>query len=105
MRYHGVPIESDAVADLCRRYGVASLSVFGSVLRDDFGPESDVHVLIQPEPGTRMTFSTLGAFEQELAALVGRSVDVVLSSEVEAPGANPYRRHHILATMETVHGA
>ncbi len=68
-------IPSDQIAALCRRYGVRRLALFGSVLRDDFGPQSDVDMLVEFEP--RRT-PGLGFFrlEEKLAALLGRRVDL-----------------------------
>ena len=68
-----IPI--DAVAALCRRYHVRRLALFGSVLRDDFSPQSDVDVLVEFEPGRT---PGLGFFrlEHELASLLGRRVDL-----------------------------
>lgn len=68
-------IPTDQVAALCRRYHVRRLALFGSVLRDDFGPESDVDVLVEFEHGRT---PGLGFFrlENELAALLGRRVDL-----------------------------
>jgi hypothetical protein len=70
-----VAIPTDQVAALCRRYHVRRLALFGSVLRDDFGPESDVDVLVEFEHGRT---PGLGFFrlENELAALLGRRVDL-----------------------------
>ncbi len=60
---------------LSRRHRVRKLALFGSVLRDDFTPESDVDVLVEFEPGTRVGLRFF-ALEQELSALLGRKVDL-----------------------------
>ena len=65
------------IAALCRQYRVHELLLFGSALRDDFRPDSDVDLLVEFEPGTRVTFITLGQMEQELEVLLGRKVDLV----------------------------
>ena len=77
--------------------------VFGSLLRDDFGPGSDVDFVLRLEEGVRLRFSELLDMEEELAALVGRPVDIVLGTEIDSPSANPYRREHILASMEPLY--
>jgi predicted nucleotidyltransferase len=73
----GIPfaIPADQLETLCRRYQVRRLSLFGSVLRDDFGPQSDVDVLVEFQPGRT---PGLGFFrsEEELSALLGRRVDL-----------------------------
>jgi predicted nucleotidyltransferase len=68
----------DKVADFCRRHHILKLSLFGSVLRDDFGPESDVDVLVEFEPGHVPGLFRLAGMEFELADIlgVGRKVDV-----------------------------
>lgn len=64
------------IARLCRRHGIARLSLFGSVLRDDFDAESDVDVLVEFEPGTRVSYFTLGGLQQDLSDVFGRHVDL-----------------------------
>lgn len=61
----------------CHRYRVRRLSLFGSVLRDDFGPESDVDVLVEFEPDAVVGFLTLSRMARELSSLLGRPVDLV----------------------------
>lgn len=72
-----VDIPTGAFADFCRRYGVRRLALFGSVLRSDFGPQSDVDVLVAYEPGTVVGFRIFD-MERELSNLFGgRRVDIV----------------------------
>ncbi|MCL4837791.1 MAG: nucleotidyltransferase family protein [Thermoanaerobaculia bacterium] len=72
-----IPIDRDALRDLCVRWGIRSLALFGSAVRDDFGPESDVDLLVEFEPGTVLGFRVF-ALERELSALFGgRRVDLV----------------------------
>ena len=71
------PISKSQIADFCRRHHVRKLSLFGSLLRDDFGAESDVHVLLEFEPGAKVGFFKLYDLEQELSQLLGgRRVDI-----------------------------
>jgi predicted nucleotidyltransferase len=72
-----IAVSMAEIANLCRRYRIRELSLFGSALRDDFGPDSDLDLLVEVEPGSRATFITLGQLEEELEALVGRPVDLV----------------------------
>jgi predicted nucleotidyltransferase len=72
-----VEIPSERLADLCRRYRVRELSLFGSALREDFGPDSDVDVLVEFEPSAQVGFLTLSKMRRELSALLGRRVDLV----------------------------
>ncbi len=68
-------IPTDRVVELCRRKGIRRFSLFGSVLRANFGPESDVDVLVEFEPGVTPGFGFF-AIERELADLLGRRVDL-----------------------------
>jgi predicted nucleotidyltransferase len=82
------------VADFCRRRHIRRLAFFGSVLRDDFGPESDVDVLIEFESGHVPGLEFL-AMEEELSGILGRKVDL------NTPGfLSPYFRDRVLAEAE-----
>jgi uncharacterized protein len=72
-----IPIAIDAarIADFCRRHHMERLSLFGSVLREDFGPESDVDVLVEFEPGQTPGWDFFG-MQDELTAIIGRRVDL-----------------------------
>ena len=97
-----VPLPVDEITAFCRRWGVQELSLFGSVLRDDFGPDSDVDVLVALAPGAPMTFESFLAMREELSALFGgREVDLVERRLV----TNPFRRHEILTTRRVVYAA
>jgi len=70
-------IDKDKVADFCRRHRIQRLAVFGSALRDDFGPDSDVDVLVDFEPGHVPGFFRLSDMAEELSAhFAGRQVDL-----------------------------
>ncbi len=69
-------VPHEAIADFCRRNGIRKLALFGSVLRDDFRPDSDVDVLVEFEPGARTGFGFAG-MERELAEMLGRKVDLI----------------------------
>jgi predicted nucleotidyltransferase len=75
MTYHGITIPRDAVDEFCRRHHIRRLALFGSLLRDDFGPDSDVDVLVEFEPGHTpgLAFFTM---QDELSGLLGRPVDL-----------------------------
>lgn len=75
METNGVYFPSEAIAEFCRRNHIRRLSVFGSVLRDDFGPDSDIDVLVEFEPGTRVGLRFF-AIERQLSDLLGRKVDL-----------------------------
>lgn len=72
-----IQVDREKIAELCRRHGIARLALFGSALRDDFGPESDVDVLVEFEPGRTPGLGII-TIERELATILGgRRVDVV----------------------------
>jgi len=72
-----IDIQKDKIAEFCRHNRIRRLALFGSVLRDDFGPDSDVDVLVEFEPGAPVGFFELYDMEQELSRLIGgRKVDI-----------------------------
>jgi hypothetical protein len=70
-----IPVPREKIAEFCRRHHVRRLAFFGSVLRDDFGPASDVDVLVEFEPGHTPGLVFFG-MEQELSQILGRKVDL-----------------------------
>ena len=73
-----IPIDQKKIAEFCRRHHIRRLALFGSVLRDDFQPDSDVDVLVEFEPGHHIGFFGLYEVEQELSKLLGgHRVDLV----------------------------
>jgi predicted nucleotidyltransferase len=96
-----LPLQEIAV--LCGKYGVEKLDVFGSVLRDDFSPESDVDFLVvfkNNDYGPWM--SKLVDFEEDLSKLLGRRVDV-MSRHGVGQSENYIRRRHILSSARTLY--
>ena len=71
-----IAIDKLAIADFCRKWHVTELALFGSVLRDDFRPDSDVDVLVTFEEGFSLGWGIV-TMEDELSAMVGRKVDLV----------------------------
>ncbi len=70
-----IQLDRDQIAAFCRRHGIRRLSLFGSVLRDDFRPDSDVDVLVEFEPGRVPGFAFF-ALQDELTQMLGRTVDL-----------------------------
>jgi predicted nucleotidyltransferase len=71
-----IDIDAEQLAAFCRRAGIRRLSFFGSVLREDFGPESDVDVLVEFAPDAGIGLFEFVALQRELAELIGRAVDL-----------------------------
>ena len=70
-----ITLPKDAISEFCRRHHIRRLSLFGSVLGEDFGPESDLDVLVEFAPGQTPGFAFF-AMEKELSVIVGRKVDL-----------------------------
>ena len=79
---HGIAVPRETVAEFCRRHGIGRLSFFGSVLRQDFRPDSDLDVLIEFLPGRGAGYLQMAAMEQELSGLLGRKVDLRTPAEL-----------------------
>lgn len=91
----------EQIAEFCRRWNVTEFALFGSVLRDDFRPDSDVDVLIEFEGDYHPGYRGWLAMEDELRSMFGREIDLVRKEAV----VNPYRRRHILANQEVLYAA
>ena len=94
-------VPREGIAEFCRRWNVAELSFFGSVMRDDFRPDSDVDVLVTFTPGAAWSLLDLVAMQDELSTLLGRSVDLI----EEAALRNPYRRSAIKHSKHVLYAA
>lgn len=70
------------IEELCRRHGIQRLSFYGSILRDDFGPESDVDILVEFEPGRVPSLMRMVELELELSEMLGRKVDLRTPAEL-----------------------
>ncbi len=99
-----VRLDHDQIAAFCRKWQIAEMSLFGSVLRDDFGPDSDVDFLVTFEPGADHDWEDWPAMVDELAGIVGRRVDFVERRRVEQ-SENYIRRRSILGTTEQIYVA
>jgi predicted nucleotidyltransferase len=96
-----IELDAETIREFCVRWKVTELSLFGSVLREDFGPQSDVDVLVSFSPDACGSLFDLVDMEEELESLFGRKVDLV-----EAVGLrNPFRRKAILESRRVIHAA
>ncbi len=99
-----ITLPMDAIAAFCRRWQITEMSFFGSVLRGDFTPESDVDVLVQYVPDAERTLSDFLTMHEELENLLGRKVDIVNRESIER-SANYIRRRAILRSARTIYVA
>ena len=91
-----VPVSKTALAAFCQEHGIKRLAIFGSVLREDFGPESDIDVLVEFEPDRIPGLLGIAGMELELSELfTGRKVDMRTPEDL-----SPYFRQDVLATAE-----
>jgi predicted nucleotidyltransferase len=104
MIHPSLKIAEQAVADFCRQHRIGELSLFGYATRDDFGPESDVDVLVDFEPDATPTLFEITTMREELSSLFGRPVDLVDRVSVEQ-SRNYIRRKHILREVQPVYVA
>lgn len=102
MKKHDIDISDIQIADFCRRWQIVELSLFGSVLRADFGPDSDVDFLVTYAPDKRREAWGRYPEQEELEALLGRKVDWITRKSVEQ-GRNPLFRREVFATAETIY--
>ncbi len=93
-----IEVDSQKIGEFRQRWKTAEFQFFGSVLRADFGPDSDVDVLVDFEPGAKIGLFELVDMERELETMFGRKVDVVTRGSVR----NPFRRHYMLERPEHV---
>ena len=96
-----IDIPKRKIADFCRKWKVKELSLFGSALRDDFGPDSDVDVLVELAPDHGLSLYDWVDMIDELKEIFGRDVDLVAKGGLR----NPFRRREILRTAEVVYAS
>ena len=92
------------LSEYCRINGIKRLDIFGSALRTDFGPESDIDLLVEFEPDRSLSLFDIVGMEQELSDLFGRKVDLIERLAVER-SRNYIRRAAILESAETIYAA
>ena len=98
---NNMTVPYDKIADFCTRWQVREFALFGSVLRDDFRPDSDVDVLITFASDAPYSLFDLRRMENELRAIFGRNIDLVEKAAL----VNPFRRQEILKTSRVIYAA
>lgn len=104
MAHRPFHLHPDKLADFCRRWQITELALFGSALRDDFHPESDVDMLVTFAVNAHWSLFDLVSMQEELQAMIGREVDLVERRAVEK-SENYIRRRHILESAEPLYVA
>ncbi len=95
-----INVPEKKIIDFCQQYQVKRLALFGSVLRDDFRPDSDIDILVVFDPSARITFMTLGRMRRELSTMFQRQVDLVPQE-----GLKPAIREAVLSSAQEVYAA
>ena len=95
-----ISVNKQKLAEFCRRHGIKRLALFGSVLRDDFRPESDVDVLVEFEPGATPGLIRLAGMEIELTEMLGWKTDLRTAAELSR-----YFRQEVIETAEVQYDA
>ena len=80
----GIQLPIDRIADVCRRYGVKELAVFGSAVRGELRPESDIDILVEFQSDTRIGLLGFASLSEELESVLGRKVDLVTKQGLKA---------------------
>lgn len=94
-----VNIDMARIEGFCRKWSIVELSLFGSVLRDDFRQDSDVDVLVSFSPSSTAGYWDWPEMQDELKEIFGHEADLVVKEGLK----NPYRRHRILSTREVIY--
>lgn len=95
----GIPYPEEKITAFCRKWGIREFSFFGSALRDDFHPESDVDVLVEIDPSRMLSAWDWVDMIEELKSLFEREVDLIEKDAIR----NPFRRREILSTSRIVY--
>ncbi|MEO6710410.1 MAG: nucleotidyltransferase family protein [Planctomycetota bacterium] len=90
-----ITIDKPRIEAFCRKHALSRLAFFGSVLREDFRPDSDVDVLVEFQPGRTPGFFRLFEIEDELSEILGRKTDLKTAEDL-----SPYFRDEVVRTAE-----
>lgn len=102
MSVPAVELPMTAITDFCQKWRVAEFALFGSVLTPNFGPESDIDVMVKFTSEASPTFCTLDEMESELKAMFEREVDLITREGIEM-SQNYLRRHEILSSAQVIY--
>lgn len=98
------PLPYEQLVAFCEQWQISELALFGSILRDDFGPESDIDFLVTFAPNTRWSLLDLIKMEQQLEDFLGRKVDLVTKRSI-VQSHNWIRRQDICDTAQVIYAA
>jgi len=95
-----IDVDKQRIAEFCKKHHIRRLAFFGSVLGDDFRPDSDVDVLVEFEPGQVVGLVRLAGMERELSQILGRKVDMRTPQDLSR-----YFRDEVVASAEVQYAA
>lgn len=98
-----IPIEipNNSVKEFCRKWKISELAIFGSALRSELRPDSDLDILVSFDHDAEWSILDHARMSEELSTLLGRNVDIVEAITLN----NPFRRHEILSTRQVIYAA
>lgn len=100
---HGIDLDTEAIRGFCRKWKIREMVVFGSILRDEFRPDSDVDFLVVFEDDEDWELLEILDMQDELGDMIGRKAEIVERKSVE-DSPNYIKRKHILSTAEPIYG-
>lgn len=100
LQFGDMQVDGPSLAEVCRRHGVRELSLFGSAVRDEMRPESDIDIMEEFEPGVRIGLIKFESVVDELDSLTGRKVDLVTKN-----GLKPWVRPTVLKDARVIYAA
>ena len=101
LQKNGIFLNHNDVIHLCKKYSINELSIFGSSIRDDFTPNSDIDILVSFTKGSEISLFDIMDLEKEFSQLLGKEVDIVEKESLK----NPIRKNKILSTREIIYAA
>jgi predicted nucleotidyltransferase len=102
MTIGAIKLPMEKIVGFCHKWQVTEFALFGSVLRDDFRPNSDIDVMVQFHPGAHPTFLTLDQMEAELQTIFDRDIELITREGIET-SRNYLRRHEILSSAQAIY--
>ena len=97
---HGIDLDTPAIREFCRKWRIRELCVFGSILREDFRPDSDIDFLVEFDMKAAWDFEQRMEMEEELERIVGRTIDLVTKT-----GLKWVIRERVLESAQVIHAA
>ena len=101
LQKNGIFLNYDDIVQLCKKYFIKELSIFGSSIRDDFTLNSDVDILISFDKNSEITLFDIMDLEKDFSKLINKEVDIVEKEALK----NPIRKSQIMSTREVIYAA